>query len=825
MAEERDRTPFGELLRNSRRSARMTQAELAASAGFSTVYIGMLERGERLPHMTTVGNLSRALSLTDYQEEELRSAAFGSSTALDGRLPNPLTSFVGRRREIAVLCDMLREPDVRLLTLVGSGGIGKTRLATEIARRLRQEFDDGVFFVPLDTVTRPESVPSAMAAALGVKPRRDTPTSRALLEHLEHTQLLLVLDNFEHLVPAATGVAALLSGAPRCRVLATSRVRLGQSGEHVFDVPPLSAPSELENHEEEVPVKTSGASVWSTPNSPPRGNGIDAVGAVAECDAGRLFVDRVQSVDASFVLSRLNAIEIAKICNLLDGLPLALELAAARAHVFPLDMIVAQLRQPILQSSDHEDDARPRHGSLSATFEWSYRLLDEPLRRVFAMLSVFVGGFTLQATTELLGPADDDAIDAVARLVDASLLRPVEGRSGRRFVMLRPVRDFALGKLRTAGGEEQARRSHIDIVVRLAEQFAVEGRGYDSEAWFRRLEDEKFNVIAALEWCADSEPMKGLAIAGATVLFWEAQAYRQDCLRLLESMLTKETVVRHVDDSEAPSVRATLARAYAAASSLSWAGGNEAAARQYGDEALDLYKLLPESPDHATAVIRMGNAHMLGGRVEAAREFYRQALRIREGLGDVMGIYGSLNNLGVVELALGDYKEAARLLRQAIDLSRSNADPRSAARALNNLGFALLYQGSLDEALQLGREALRLRHEVDDAKGIAESFELLAGVLAGQAEHGVAAHLLGAADRIRTDKNIAYGLAWLEGLVEQIKAGVVNAIGRDDFNALCSQGARSNLDEMVQVALGIRKISHPTSDSLGVPDPQTPAPL
>ncbi|HZT96508.1 MAG TPA: tetratricopeptide repeat protein [Chloroflexota bacterium] len=805
-SEDPDVAPFGVLLRAFRRGARMSQAQLATEAGFSTVYIGMLERGSRLPPETTVVSLARALDLSSSQVEQMRSAAFGTQPALDGQLPRALTSFVGRRREIAVLRDMLSEPDVRLVTVTGPGGVGKTRLAVEVARSLRHDFDDGVIFVPLDALTHPGSVPGAIVSALGLKPRTDISVTDVLREYLAEKQLLLVLDNFEHLLPAATAIAGVLTRASHVRALVTSRIRLGQSGEHVFAVRPLAAPRG-------GALQTSRSYTQPAIGAPHAGThqAREPVAAVADSDAARLFLDRVRATDPTFSLNRHNAALVAEVCRLLDGLPLALELAAARACIFPLELITGQLRQPILYSAASQKEPEARHQSLAATFEWSFRLLDEPVQRAFASLSVFLGGFTLEGAAQILGLGERGTQDTIATLVDASFLWRDEGRAGCRFVMLQPVRDFGLEKLREMRSEEDVRRRHLDLMARLAEQFSVGVAGPDPESWMRRLEDEAANVISAVEWSAGFDPLRGLHIAGWLAQFWESQPRRADGLRLLESLFELVSSNPQLASDEADSPHSeTLARAFVAASGMAWTGGDEKLARQYGDAALRLYRLLPHGADFATALIRMGNVHMLGGRVEEARSLYREGLTMREALEDVSGIYGALNNLGVANLALGEYDEASRALQQAIALSRSHADVRSTGRAMNNLGFALLYQGSLDEALRLAREALTMRHEIDDVKGVAESLELVAGVLAGKGQSLNAAYLLGASGRLRAERDLAYGLVWLQVLMEDVEARLIEALGVDAYSAIKCDGGTAPTEDSVAVALGSRRLREPS---------------
>jgi len=796
MAEVTDGS-FGDLLRRFRRACRVSQSELALEAGFSAVYIGMLERGQRQPPEATIQALARALTLTEDQIDRLRRATMptsspGAEPRADGRLPHALTSFVGRRREIAVVCEMLHDPGVRLVTLTGPGGVGKTRLAIEVARSLRMDVDDGVVFVPLQALSHPDSVPRAVADSLGVRPKPGTSISKLLCEYLSAKHLLLVVDNFEQVLPAAGIVGELLSVSPQLLALITSRVPLGLSGEHVFPVRPLSGPGPWPER------RTEGL-----PSEAARQVRLEMVADVAESDAAKLFVDRARAADPGFALTHRNASQVGEICRLLDGLPLAIELAAARAHVFPLGMVIEQLRRPMRAPPGAFADTHPRHHSLHAAFEWSYELLDRPSQEVFAGLSVFAGGCSFETAAEVCTSGGDSSIEeAMAVLVDASLVQVVDSREGRRrFVTLEPIREFAAEKLGELGEEYATRQRHLALLVRLGEQFAVGFRGPDSEAWVARIDTEYANILAALDWSVDNDPINGLRLAAAMGTYWDVRGRVREGRRVLDSLLGATSGHAWATSGDSDAWVRVRAGGLMALAGLDWLAGDHAAGERHGTEGLELHRRLPEDGDRATAVNRMGLIRMLQGRVGEARDLFEEALHLYSRLGEERGIYTVTNNLGVTAISSGDYLQAAELSQRAADLSRRHGDVRSMARGLNNRGFALLYLGQSEPAKALAQESLAVRHEVGDPRGVAESLELLAGILIEERQCEHAAHMIGAAAKLRGDHDLSFGQDWLQGFVESLTARARRELGSDGYEAALAQGTLAPLDRTVGIAL------------------------
>ncbi len=443
---------FGELLRRHRIAAALSQEELAEKAGLSARGVSDLERGARTaPRLETVRLLADALGLEDHERAALiaargavptdRPATPRAADVARPPLPAPPTSFVGRAGEAAAVVALLARDDVRLVTLTGPGGVGKTRLALRAAHELAAGFADGAAFIDLTPLTEPDLVAPTVATALGVRAAGDRPIAERLVEALRDRDLLLVLDNFEQVVEAAPLVAGLLAACPRLTALVTSREPLRLSAEHVFSVPPLG-----------VPEADAGAMVDATAHS----------------DAFRLFVERARSARSDFAVTAANTPMIAEIVRHLDGLPLAIELAAARVATLPPRALLARLEHRLPLLADGPRDAEPRHRTMRDAIAWSNELLSAAEQTAFRRLAVFVDGCALEAIEAVLGPGAD-ALAIVPSLVGKSLLRQEEGPDGEpRFRMLETIREFGLEQLGARGEEIAARDAHAAYILTLA---------------------------------------------------------------------------------------------------------------------------------------------------------------------------------------------------------------------------------------------------------------------------------------------------------------------------------------------------------------------
>jgi len=448
-------------------------------------------------------------------------ASFPPLNTLDVRLNNlPIqpTPLLGREREVAEIADLLRREDVRLLTLTGTGGTGKTRLALQSAAELIDEFEDGVFFVALAPISDPELVASTLAEALSVSESAGRPLKEDLRNYLSNRELLLVLDNFEQVVDAAPLVGELLSGCPGLKALTTSRISLRIYGEHEYAVSPLEMPDPMHL----PPIET-----------------------LRQYEAIRFFTERARAANAHFSLTNENATVVAEICARLDGLPLAIELAAARIKLLSPQAMCSRLGNPLRFLTGGARDLPERQRTLRGAIAWSHALLDEGEQALFARLSVFSGGCVLdavEAVCEAEGDLFVDVLEGLSSLLDKSLLRQEEMvEEEPRFVMLETIREYARERLEVSGEAEEIRRLHAEYFVALAEQGASEQQGPEEAAWLERLDLEHDNMRAALSWMLESEEAgAGLRLSGALWRFWWMRGHYSEGRRWLEEALAKD---------------------------------------------------------------------------------------------------------------------------------------------------------------------------------------------------------------------------------------------------------------------------------------------
>jgi predicted ATPase/transcriptional regulator with XRE-family HTH domain len=618
---------FGALLRRFRLAAGLTQEALAERAGLSARGIQDLERGSRTsPRAETVRLLADALELQraeliEAAHPELATAGAGpAARSVPRRLPIPATPLVGRERQVAAACALLRKSGARLVTLTGPGGIGKTRLALAVAAALAAEFADGVAWVELAPLDDPALVANAIARALGVTEHGERPLPELLAQAVAERHVLLVVDKCEHVLPAMPLLGKLLAAGPRLSVLATSRSRLRLRGEHDLPVEPLAVP------------EPDGA------KAPPLA-GLAGVAAV------RLFVERAAEVRPGFVLTPDTAPAVAAICRRLEGLPLALELAAARVKVLAPEALLTRLapRLPLLTGGAR--DAPARQQTMHDAIAWSHDLLNEREQALFRRLAVFAGGFTLEAAESVMAvgeaPADTQhaasgTLDLISALVDQSLLRLGEPRAydaigDDRFTMLETVREYALERLACAGETAAVQHTHADFYLALAERADPELTGPGQAVWLERLEAEHNNLRAALAWViAAEEAESALRLAAALGRFWRMHGHPREGLTWLERALT-------LSDNLPTATRAKAL---------------EGAGRLVHDQ---------DDPDRAVAL-------------------YQEALAMWQALGDLQGQARLLDDLGNIAHDRGDFTRAVTLHEQALALAQQAGDRRGAAR-------------------------------------------------------------------------------------------------------------------------------------------------
>jgi non-specific serine/threonine protein kinase len=677
-------------------------------------------------------------------------------------LPIPLASFVGRQREVAEIKRLL-DPDgsgIRLMTLTGAGGCGKTRLAIVVAQDLVAVFPDGVWLVELAPLAEPVLVLHAVAATLGVREEPQRPLDRAVIAALWKKTTLLILDSCEHLIAACADVARLLlSGCPHLRILATSQEPLGIDGERTLRVPSLGLPD------------------WQ---ALPAAR-IDRVIALRETEAVRLFCERATAALATFELTPDSASMVATVCERLDGMPLAIELAAARVKLLGIEQIAARLDDRFRLLTGGSRAALPRHRTLRAAIEWSDALLSVAERALLRRLAVFTGGWSLEAaeticsdegarywvlgagylTPPLTPPAGEnlpfapqhqapsiqnrapilaeDVLDLLGSLVDKSLVQVAEQPREPRYFLLETVRQFAREGLDTTGETEVTWRQHASYFLARAEQTYSMLRGPHQRAWLNQLETDLDNYRASLGWALATEQSE-LALRLATGLdrFWHHHSHLTEGQRWLERGLASSAAV-------SPLVRA---RALGLAGSLSLFLDGPARAQPLLDESLTLLRALGSPVGTTDVVDSLGDTAYFAGDIAQALTLHQENLAARRGLGDRWGVAASLLSLGWVALDRGDAGQAEALLEESLTITRELQDKRGIALALGLLALVVMVQGDFRRALNYLAESLAIFHELGDETDIALHLSVLAAAAGGLGQTEKAARLLGAANAL-----------------------------------------------------------------------------
>jgi predicted ATPase/DNA-binding SARP family transcriptional activator len=611
-------------------------------------------------------------------------------------IPAPLHTLLGRERELAALAELIRRPDARLVTLTGPGGIGKTSLALELGRRLAVEFGDGSAAALLGALVDPALVARTIVEALDI-PETGREPEEELSRALAQSELLLVVDNFEHVLAAAPTIAHLLTACPRLKVIATSRAPLHVAGEHEFPVPPL-----------------------------------------AEDEAAELFVTRAQAANPGFALSEQNAAAVAELCVKLDGLPLAIELAAARAKLLPPAALLARLGNRLELLASGRRDA-PRHQqTLRTTLDWSYDLLDRDVQRLFAQLAVFAGGCTL-ASAEAVCRIDGSVLDGLAALADESLLGQREGVEPR-FTMLQLVREYALERLEASGEGYELRRRHLEHFVALAGEAEQGLAGADQAAWLARLEDEHDNVRAALAHALDSaDAALALRLVVGVRRFWQIHGYLAEGRQSLRSALAATEGTRSELRANASNMLGILAGEQ----------GDFDAARGEFTAAAEEARAVGATRALSSALVNLGNLAFFSGDPTAARELYRESIDHFAALGDIRGQALVRENIGLLSLTADDAAEAVIWLTAAREQAREGGDELEVCRATRSLAAANIELGNFGEATSLLAESLGIARALGDTHGIAECLETFAGLSASTGAAARAATLFGASDATR----------------------------------------------------------------------------
>ncbi len=677
-------------------------------------------------------------------------------------LPLALSTFIGRGREIEAVKRLLET--TRTLTLTGAGGSGKTRLALWVAGVLGSRFAHGAWLVELAPLSDPGLIPQTVAAALGLREPSGRPVTEHLAETLRHRQLLLVLDNCEHLLAASAQLAeALLRACPGLRLLATSREPLNLAGETVWLVPALSVP------EPSADLALEAA----------------AVAHVTQSEAVRLFVERATAASPTFRLTAQNAPAVAQVCRQLDGLPLAVELAAARVRALTVEQIAARLATEagFRLLSQGARTAPPRQQTLQATLEWSYQLLAHPERRVLRRLSVFAGGFTLEAADAVcadaaLGPHPAEVLDTLSALVDKSLVVVNQSNGDTRYHLLETIRQYAAAQLAAAGEAETARDSHLHYFARFAEQAEPFLAGPSALTWLQRYAAEHDNLRAALDWsrapghgATPAPPPRaqvGLQLIAASTRFLRLRGFLTEGRAHLSAALAAvQPPAAHA--ASTPAALATLARVQYGCAALAYLQSDYPAARAYAEECLALYRRLgpPGEAGIAKVLTVLGEVATEEGDYVTAPPLFEQSLAIWRRLGRPAGVADVLMQLGWVSLRTGAYQQAEPPLEEALTLYRQLGDNLNTAFVLGGLGEAALRQGQYDKALPLLEESLAVRRAYGDKWSMGTSLGALGWVALCQGHYARMRAFMAESLDMRLETGDKGGLAWcLEKLAE-----------------------------------------------------------
>ena len=761
---------FGQWLKRWRRTLDLTQSQLARQVGCAVVTIQKIETDERRPSKEIAARLATVLDVpAAHQAAFLRvaRAELGMDHLLEviprpplaqpaaiGRpparvpdehrhnLPAPFTSFIGREQEAQAVISLLQRDDVRLLTLTGVGGVGKTRLALEVARTVLEDFADGVWFVDLAPINTPALVVTSIAQVMGLMTSDEKPLGEHLTGYLRAKQLLLVLDNFEQVIDAAPLLTRLLQGAPEVSVLVTSRRVLHLYGEHEIAVPALALPDSDRQPD---------------------------LAALARNEAVALFVARAQAVKPSFRLADEYVPVVAEICRRLDGLPLAIELAAARSKLLAPSALLARLAQPLHFLAGGPRDIPTRQQTLRATIDWSHGLLGAAEQTLFRRLSIFVGGWTVEAAVAICGDSGEGVVDvpeALEMLVDNSLIRYQDESGGSgRFTMLETVRAYARERLEASGEAEVMRRQHAVYFCTLAERAEPELRGTRARAWLERMEAEYDNLYVVLrrsQVIADGTEL-GMRLVGAIFRFWDRQGRR----RVVREWLHTTLAAPQATGSSTARARALDAAGHLAVN----AGDHELASRllreglalaqQLGDqrlearmvwnlgtlagfrgeragatalleESLTLFRAVGDQPGAADVL----NDMALHERdLERAEALSTESYTVARGAGDALAAATALGNVAWVVLAQGDVPRAAAIMHDLWESVDDATEPQLRSYLLRGMAEIALAQGELKQAAIIYDEALELFRKHDETYGIANSLQTLGRIALWQGDH------------------------------------------------------------------------------------------
>ncbi len=713
-------------------------------------------------------------------QEKIVARAITPRVPPKSNLPVPLTSFIGRTRELAEIRAQLAR--ARLVTLTGVGGGGKTRLAIQAAHEIAADFPDGAWFVDLAPVTNETDIVSTCAAVFGLREQTGMSIDALWFEYARDKTLLLVLDNCEHLHNACAVFAhELLQSAPRVRILATSREPLNVSGEALIGVPPLSLP------DAEHPTFEK----------------------VAHSDAAQLFIARASFILPTFSLNQSNLQAIAQICRRLDGIPLAIELAAARVRTLSPQQIAARLDDALAVLTRGSSSLPPRQQTMRAVLDWSDALLSQEERVLFRRLSVFSGGFTLEAAEMICGDGALESkrdgeqsslphaispsliLDLLSNLIDKSLVMVNESDGEMRYRMLEPIREYAREKLAAASESDEIAARHLAYFVELAERAEPEFTGAEQGAWHKRLEAEHDNVRAALSWHAQTQEHieMQLRLAGAVWRFWYARGHIVEGQKFLTNALAQGE----------PTATPARAKAYAGLGSLAWLRGEYEQCIQGQDQALSINRELGDLPGVALALVNIAGALIHQTKYEKAERYLDESLELARGLKDHLLLTFIWMTKGELARYQGDYANAQAWAQEAYAAATQAQHVQHIALALNNLGLVATRQGNFARAIQLHQESLDMYRTGGEIRFVPECLEGLAAALDAAGDSYKAARLLGASDALR--ESIALPIPPIDRADYERVLASVRANLPSDFSSAWAAGRAMTMEQAMELAI------------------------
>jgi len=710
-------------------------------------------------------------------------ADFPPIKSLDARpnnLPMPVTTFVGRERQIEEIKARLAVS--RLLTLTGPGGTGKTRLSIRVAEELLDEYRDGCWFVALDALRDADLVPSAIASALGVRVPGDRPALDALNAWLAEKQLLLVLDNFEQITAAAPLIGQMLAAAPGLRVLATSRIPLHIYGENEYAVPPLATVAELR----------------AAAHDPERLSTYEAV---------RLFIERALGAKSDFTVNNANAPAVAEICARLDGLPLAIELAAARVKLLTPDQILARLESNLGVLATSAQDLPERQRTMRGAIEWSFQLLTPEEQKTFARLSVFRGGFTLDSAEQVVLDKDlqIDVFDGLASLADKSLLRTVDAGSETRFAMLETIREYATELLAAAPDGDEIRRAHARHYFKLATEGEAHLTAQDSGKWLDHLEREHDNLRAAFHRAPELGLLDdALIAAGAIWRFWQQRGHFTEARTIYDRLLAQP--------GAAPTARA---KALVGGGGIAYWQNDFSVVGPWYHEAVELYRAAGDEAGLAEALFNLSYVPLLEGDLPEAARIANEAVELFAKLGNEAGVAKSEQVAAFVDYYSASPEASVKLLEKASEIYRRLGDQFLLADSLVSTSLPYANLGKWDDVGRLVNEGLDIFVRNNNQSGIAMVYEILGAGLAFLDQDVAAAQMFGASETLR--ERIGGGAPTQLVNTEAYRKMAEEALGEMRFTELRLEGGAMSDEAALAMAKTFK--AEPGSPALPFPEP------